>query len=221
MQGLNHLHSLTPPIIHGGLSEKNVLLTEKKVAKIADFGNRSVATPEITSTAQRTVLEFMPPELLEEQGFYNEKVDVFSTGHLAIYVMNQRKPYPILNYTFREKGVLKARSEVERRARFLDMMQVKLDGGREHPLYQMVTHCLEDDADARPSCADILRSGLFTDRNFLVYLACRYTQAHKHMLLFLQCFLEESVVQKQSSKQQALCLAMVHMATSWRLNTWG
>ena len=230
VRGLNHLHSLTPPIIHGGLSEKNVLIDEKKVAKIADFGNSSVATSELTSAAQRAVLEFMPPELLE-QGVCNEKVDVFSTGHLTIYVMNQHKPHPVLNSTFREKGVLKARSEVERRARYLDTMQGKLDGGSEHPLFQMVTHCLEDDADARPSCADILRSGLFTNRKFLV-LSHLYihtnTQTHNinaivytNFKIFLQCCLEQSLVQKRSSKQQALCLAMVHMATSWRLNTWG
>ncbi|CAI8056611.1 LysM domain receptor-like kinase 10, partial [Geodia barretti] len=161
-KGLNHLHSLTPIIVHGDLNDKNVLISTRVVAKIADFGNNFIAPPELASAAQRAALEYMPPEIIEGSNC-NEKVDIFSFGHLTIYVMNQCKPHPILGPTFRKGGELTARSEVERRANFLDEMKVQLDGGGTHPLFMMVTDCLDDDADQRPSCQDILKRGIFTE----------------------------------------------------------
>ena len=164
-QGLNHLHSLKPPIVHGGLNENNVLFTDKNTAKIADYGNCFVGTPELTSAAQRIVLEYMPPEILEGNSG-NEKVDIFSLGHLTIYIMNQKKPRPILGPNFRKEGTLTARSEVERRADYLDEMKHKLKGGEKHPLFRMVTESLEGEPDSRPSCQNILQRGIFESGKF-------------------------------------------------------
>ena len=155
IQGLNHLHSMDPVIVHGGLSETNVLISTLEVAKIADFGNSFIATPKLASAAQRATLEYMPPEVIEG-GSCNEKVDIFSLGHLTIYIINQAKPHPILGPTFREKGILIARSEVERRCKCLDEMKLQLDDADAHPLITMVKDCLNDEADSRPSCKEIL-----------------------------------------------------------------
>lgn len=37
-RGLNHLHSLNFPVVHGGLTTRNVLLDEQSRAKISDIG---------------------------------------------------------------------------------------------------------------------------------------------------------------------------------------
>ena len=104
LQGLNHLHSLS--IVHGGLNEKNVLLSSREVVKIADFGNSYLATPILPSAAKLPLLKYMPPE----------------------------------------------------------RMALQLDGGDTHPLYEIVTKCLSNNKDSRPSCQDILRSDAFSDR---------------------------------------------------------
>ena len=159
-QGLNHLHSLKPPIIHGDLTENNVLFSEQEVARIADYGNGLTGTPQLTSTTQGATYEYMPPEVLEG-GLYNEMVDIFSLGHLIIYIINQDRPHPLLRPNFRREGVLIARSEVERRAEYLEEMKCKLDGGEEHPLFKIATESLSDEAESRLSCKTILQSEIF------------------------------------------------------------
>jgi serine/threonine protein kinase len=164
VQGLNHLHTMSPPIIHGDLHGKNVLINSRGKAKIADYGNRCVnIQPELVTLTHETV-DFMSPESQEDSSYvYNDKHDVFSYGHLSIYVINQSRPHPLLWPTYKDSEKrLTARTEVERRMRFLNGVKTQLDGGDEHPFYSIIVASLADEADSRPSCADILQSGVFT-----------------------------------------------------------
>ena len=163
VQGLHHLHTLRPAIIHRDLTATNVLLNSEGVAKISDFGNARMVdlttTPELLTTNPGT-LDYMPLEALEG-GDYNNKLDIFSFGQLSIYVVIQHQPHPLLRHTYRERGRLIPRTEAERRAVYLDEAKSKL-GGDQHLLYSTIISCLQDEPDMRPSCADILQSGLFS-----------------------------------------------------------
>ena len=162
-QGLNHLHTQRHPIVHRDLTATNVLLDSRGVAKIGDFGNSCMidvcVTPEILTSTPGT-LDYMPPEALEG-GHYDNRLDNFSLGHLSIYVLIQHRPHPLLRATYREHGRLMARTEVERRVEYLDKVKAKLPGGEQHELYSIIIGCLQDEPQARPSCADILASGIF------------------------------------------------------------
>ena len=162
-QGLHFLHTQRPAIIHRDLTATNILLNSKGVAKISDFGNSCMVdlttTPELLTSRPGT-LDYMPPEALEG-GQYNDKLDIFSFGHLSIYVVIQHRPHPLLRHTYRERGRLFPRTEVERCTVYLDETKSKL-GGDQHPLYSTIISCLQDEPDMRPSCADILQSGLFS-----------------------------------------------------------
>ena len=163
--GLDHLHSQKPAIIHRDLTAGNVLLNLKNgVAKISDFGNSRMvdlkATPELMTSSPGT-LDYMPPEAMEG-GDYNEKIDVFSYGHLAVYIMIQRRPHPLLRPIHREGQRLMARTEVERRKVYLTEIKDTLDGGDVHPLYSILVSCLQDEPDPRPCCQDILRCSIFS-----------------------------------------------------------
>ena len=161
-QGLHYLHTQRPAIIHRDLTATNILLNSKGVAKISDFGNSRMVdlttSPELLTSRPGT-LDYMPQEALEG-GEYNDKLDVFSFGHLSIYVVIQHRPRPF-RYTYRQHGSLFLRTEVERRAVHLDETKSKL-GGAQHLLYSTIISCLQDEPELRPSCADILRSGLFS-----------------------------------------------------------
>ena len=156
-QGLNHLHCQRPAIIHRDLTATNVLLDSRGVAKIGDFGNSRMVdfnvTPEIMTSNPGT-LDYMPPEALEG-GVYNQKLDVFSFGHLAIYTIIQHRPHPILGPKYREHGKLVPRTEVERRHVYIEEVTTKL-GNKEHPFIPIIVSCLQDEPDHRPSCPDIL-----------------------------------------------------------------
>ncbi len=94
--GLVYLHSRRPPIIHGDLTARNILLTSSLTAKITDMGNSRMVTLKPAQLAQTLsknpgTTVYMPPEALSESHRYGPSLDVFSFGHLALYILIQVK----------------------------------------------------------------------------------------------------------------------------------
>ena len=158
--GLKFLHSQQPAIIHRDLSATNILLDDKLTAKIADFGNARVvdldpmATPQ-TMTAHLGTPHYMPPEAHEMSSELSDKLDIFSFGHLVLFTIVQEL-VDVLAPTYMDREKLKARSEVERRGKYVAVAQ-KLLGDR-HVLLNITTRCLDLNAAKRPSASDIYRS---------------------------------------------------------------
>ena len=101
--GLHFLHNHQPdPIIHRDLTATNVLLHFKSsclMAKISDFGTSRFLPSTSTDTAKLTkqpgTLVYMPLEAGRDD--YDFKLDIFSFGHLALFVLLQvSKPCIIL-----------------------------------------------------------------------------------------------------------------------------
>ena len=151
--GLAYLHSLN--IIHRDLNAGNVLLTEFLRAKIADLGVAKLLERETAMIQTRTLcpgaLDFMSPESLEESPKYDVRLDIFSFGHLAIYLVNQ-KPPRTLDSTVTAADLQKKQMQVSKRRRALDQM-----GGSHHPLYSTVVQCLSDTPDQRPTSRDLVK----------------------------------------------------------------
>ncbi len=92
--GLVYLHSRGPPIVHRDLTARNILLTSSLTAKITDMGNSRMVTLKPTQLAQTLsknpgTTVYMPPEALSESHRYGPSLDVFSFGHLALYILTQ------------------------------------------------------------------------------------------------------------------------------------
>ena len=90
-KGLLYLHSHSPKIIHRDLTACNILLTGSLVAKITDFGNSRILnllSGHVVQTLTRYpgTLVYMSPEALEVSASYGPSLDVFSFGHLALFV---------------------------------------------------------------------------------------------------------------------------------------
>ena len=131
-----------------------MLLTESLRAKIADLGvaklNREVAIRR-TKTVCPGAQDFMSPECCGDSPKYDDKLDVFSFGHLAIYLVNQKAPY-VLDYSVTEGDIKNKQMQVGKRRTALAQM-----GGRHHPLYTTVVQCLSDTPDQRPTSRDLVR----------------------------------------------------------------
>lgn len=98
----------------------------------------------------------MPPEALEEIPRYSASIDVFSFGHLSLYTIIQVFPIPISS-TFMDPvkpGVIMARSEVQRRMKFIQQLSQQL--GHRHLLVQLVMQCLHNDPNQRPTANELL-----------------------------------------------------------------
>ncbi|KAG8849664.1 hypothetical protein FRB96_000690 [Tulasnella sp. 330] len=104
--GLEYLHSLDPPIVHGDLKAPNTLLKNNGRAVLCDFGLSRVGYGHsgfTTGGDLRGSKPYLSPELitLEDAGVDNpqktEASDMWAWGSLAIEIMEGRQPYENLS----------------------------------------------------------------------------------------------------------------------------
>ncbi|CAI8025417.1 Serine/threonine-protein kinase CTR1 [Geodia barretti] len=149
--GLAYLHIQSPPILHGHLSAKKVLLTSGAVAKISvDVGVTVLPQPLQTSP-------YMPPEITGAQSPCTAAVDIFSFGVLSLFTLTQDPPNNILPQTYtNESKQLICRSEIERCSQSMEKIFREL--GKEHPLGKLITSCLNQQLASRPTAANLVET---------------------------------------------------------------
>ena len=153
---LTYLHS--KHIIHRDLSGNNVLLIAGSRAKVTDFG-MSMLT-DVDATKRRLThcpgnAAYMSPEALIEPPTYGEKLDVFSSGVVAIQIITRKFPKPAPNVTCRKDPSTSSGfsvalvPEIERRKDHINSIDPK------HPMLPIALGCLNDNEQNRPSARQL------------------------------------------------------------------
>ena len=152
---LSFLHS--NGIIHRDLSSNNVLLRGNILTKVTDFG--MVKLGDLNPQATRYTFTmcpgtdvYMPPEAVQDEPVYTEKIDCFSFGVIIIQMLTQQFPKPgnrrqrvEVNHPGLPQGILEMRlPEVDRRQNHISQVDPN------HPLLPIALDCLKDEDIERP-----------------------------------------------------------------------
>ena len=205
---LTYLHS--KHIIHRDLSGNNVLLIAGSRAKVTDFGmsKLSVVDASMSRLTQcpGTPL-YMSPEALRTPPIYTDKLDVFSSGVVAIQIITRHYPDPgpdmlECDDPSSPTGVsFTPIPEVERRKNHIDFIDLK------HPMLPVIQSCLKDRGQDRPSAQQLCHQ-LVTLKE-----APEYTQSKQHKTPHIRE--QEQLIQEQ---QQAIQQMQIQV-TRWKRYT--
>jgi serine/threonine protein kinase len=94
MLAVEYMHSFETPIIHRDLKPENILIDKNGYVKVTDFGwsnyyNRDTAIPRTTVCG---TLEYLPPEMVSEQG-HHPSADVWCLGVLLFEMLVGYTPF--------------------------------------------------------------------------------------------------------------------------------
>jgi serine/threonine protein kinase len=180
---LHHEHN--PPIVHRDLTARNILITDKCQAKIADLGMAKIVDIQQQLAKGHTQTPgqqyYMPPEVLIENALCTTKLDIFSFGHLILYAVNQEFPGVVdvsrtITHDMQRQGIV----EIKKREKAIDKV------GECHCLYQVIINCLHDLPENRPATRTV-NSDLI---NLLMQSSALTTSADKLEIARLQEALE-------------------------------
>ncbi|KAM0913777.1 hypothetical protein ACQ4PT_011947 [Festuca glaucescens] len=156
-QGLNYLHNgLEEPIFHLDLKPANVLLDEKMVPRIADFGISRLLEDQhtqYTRTLQGT-FGYLPPEYIKH-GTISNKLDIFSLGVVIIKMMAGRdghsesddKSSDEFTKLVREYWTKRILEPWYKKDAYSEQVKACIEIG---------LSCVEDDRNKRPTIQDIV-----------------------------------------------------------------
>ena len=161
-QGLNYLHSKS--VIHRDLTATNVLLDSRAVPKISDFGNSCVTGIDLGSelhsqslTRCPGTLMYMAPEA-QSSTKYGTEIDIFSFGHLSLFVGIQQSPNhllpPIDPEADDDDDSVRGRTEVKRRQEYFTLLYEKIE--EKHPLVLLMKTCLRNNSKRRPKADELV-----------------------------------------------------------------
>ncbi|XP_076937051.1 leucine-rich repeat receptor protein kinase HPCA1-like [Bidens hawaiensis] len=161
-KGLQYLHDLAdPPIIHRDVKTNNILLDERLVAKVADFGlskslgdaNRTHVTTQVKGT-----MGYMDPEYYMTQQL-TEKSDVYSFGVVLLELITARNPIEKGKYIVREvKQAMDTSKELYNLHDVLDPtigLNSQLKGLER--FVDVALQCVEERGDRRPTMSDVVK----------------------------------------------------------------
>eukprot|EP01087_Luapelamoeba_hula_P005127 TRINITY_DN1520_c0_g1_i3.p1 TRINITY_DN1520_c0_g1~~TRINITY_DN1520_c0_g1_i3.p1 ORF type:complete len:698 (+),score=154.69 TRINITY_DN1520_c0_g1_i3:242-2335(+) len=146
LEGLKYLHTLGKPIIHRDIKSENILLSLDGLIKITDFGYGSqLAHMNDTKTSVVGTTYWMAPELIKSRP-YGCKVDVWSTGIMAVEMFDGEPPYI-------EESMLKALFLIAKKGR----PDFKKPASMSDDFKDFITQCTMMEPDQRPTTDQMLQ----------------------------------------------------------------
>ncbi|MED6132827.1 hypothetical protein PIB30_022611 [Stylosanthes scabra] len=162
-RGLHYLHAgAKHNIIHRDVKSTNILLDDKWVAKVSDFGLSKVGPTGSSQTHVSTVVKgslgYLDPEYYKRQRL-TLKSDVYSFGVVLLEVLCARPPL-LRNVDKRKASLVDWVRKISDEGKLDQTVEIFLKGSitRECLKWygQLALSCLRDDGNERPSMSDVV-----------------------------------------------------------------
>ena len=141
LNSINYLHSYG--IIHRDIKHTNILINEKNIIKIIDFGlSRVLGKNEYTMNPYGSLC-FKAPEIVLERP-YNYKVDIWSLGITLYFLLYGHTPFNKVNSNILKDQICNETIKFENDFKFELMANI-------------INECLTKNFDLRPTCDDIIK----------------------------------------------------------------
>ena len=138
-----YLHNMDPPIIHRDIKPENVLLADRMVAKLTDFGWSNYMQEDEKRTTVCGTPIYLAPEIIKEEG-HDERVDIWCIGVLLFELITANVPFQGNDIETLKNNILKIRiawpREINSDAKNLILKILKLDPNQRISLTDMLRH---------------------------------------------------------------------------------
>lgn len=141
--GLQHLHD--EGLVHRDVAARNILIADGWVAKMSDFGMArmyDIASNQGFTNSNVGPLRWMAPESIYERK-YSPQSDIWMFGCTLLEVATEQPPWINADKMLEVPGLMKA------------LQLPTIPGDVPEPLRNLILHCLQYDAAARPGMSVI------------------------------------------------------------------
>ena len=149
--GLHYLHNCTPPIVHGDLSARNVLLFSNFRAKISNLGVTKMLDhiPVHKLKSDPETLCYMAPEARVVKSNPTTAMDCFSFGILMIHTLCAKCPIPDFPHSLNTSNP-ESKLPFDQCDMYIKTIYCK------HPLLNLIHMCLDENHKCRPNTSTIM-----------------------------------------------------------------
>jgi serine/threonine protein kinase len=152
LDGLDYLHTRSPPVVHRDVKGANLLVDLDFNVKITDFGcsKQAIATQSFTAVGS---IPWMAPEVILQQDGHGRKADIWSFGCTVLEMMTAETPWG--------SGTFDNMMCALRRIGMTDSLPT-IPAEVPQLCREFVELCVRRDADSRPTAKEALEHRFFS-----------------------------------------------------------
>ncbi|KAK4255083.1 hypothetical protein QN277_008128 [Acacia crassicarpa] len=164
-KGMEHLHSLVPPLVHTNLRTSNVLVDESFTAKVSDYGLCKLLTNSDHNAGSSSNTDcFHDPELNQSKDF-SKKSDVYSFGVFLLELISGREVHNRSLLNSQENLVFQVKNSHGSLEDFVDTTLGGHEKQAAKKILKLAIMCLNKSI-TRPSMGQIVRELELIQREF-------------------------------------------------------